>query len=668
MRPVAYALLRTLQRQTLADICLLKLTQEHHCNTHTRSITMNVNIALDKHASQSSYSPWSSPGEASRAAAGRFTGGFSFHTDCEDRPWWQVDLDSAYTLKSIVVYNRDAQGSDFAERARSLAAYISNDGMLWQEVHAGGQSFGGSLDGQPLKIDCSDQAARFVRLQLKERNYLHLDGVEVLGEVPAPSLLQLGSKYGTDKVGHGFCSVYQQAFGDVRARVTKILEFGVFFGASLRMWRDWFPNAIVHGADHFTGHQGNGRHFEDADRFLKEVSQGHHDRIVLHQIDQARSDELDAFCAAQLQGSFDLIIDDGSHLMLDQQLTLGTLFGLLAPGGYFVMEDLHSSLCDDYDVKPDRSNSTLLMIERALAGQGWQSEYLSAAQQAFLDAEVDLSQTTIHRSGTSLTCIIRRRQAAVAATLVPAIANSALVLDYATHDSLNQTRQQAHIRWVRQWLAQDRESDTNGPANTDIVCFGPEVLDAEFVARNRSILSRQRGGGYWLWKPYVIATMLARTNAEFLIYCDSGSTFLQPPSALIDALRISGAAVLAFDTSANGWAEKHWTKGQVLRAMEATDPSIVDSAQVAATASVWRVCEQSRQLAQTWLALMQVPEFATDSPSADGGGDDPGFREHRHDQSVFSVLVKKVMLSSEAGSPIVVLRDFRSWIGHHHIS
>ena len=34
--------------------------------------------------------------------------------------------------------------------------------------------------------------------------------------------------------------------------------------------------------------------------------------------------------------------------------------------------------------------------------------------------------------------------------------------------------------------------------------YGPEDLDEEFVKKFKYILDYKRGGGYWLWKPYII--------------------------------------------------------------------------------------------------------------------------------------------------------------------
>ena len=627
---------------------------------------MPVNVALNKHASQSSLSDRSHPGEAARAVNGIKTGEFSFHTDLDDDPWWQVDLGQVYFLTSIVVYNRGAAGTELADRARNLIVRVSADGAAWETVHSGEQSFGGVLDNAPLVVPCHAARARFVHVQVQGRAYLHLDEVEVYAEeIPflTVPLAALGGRYGTDKVSHGFCDIYEKLFSPVRLRVTKVLEIGVFFGASLKMWRDWFPHAVVHGADHFTGRQGNGHVFPKADTFLREVEAGLHPRIVLHTLDQSKRENVEEFRTAFLDGTFDIIIDDASHLMRDQQFSLAGLFRLLKPGGYFVIEDLHSSISPGYDVEADGSNSTLMMIQRALGGQGWTSKYMSREDMDFLDQTIDLSQCGVYRSGQSLTGVLRRRTGVQRDSAPAIVPGSVAVINYATSDGYHAALQQAHVAWAQNWIS---KSDVSA----DLVCFGPNVLDRDFAERNFSILKFKFGGGHWLWKPYIIASMLANTNAEFLVYCDCGAIFIRTLDEIIEVMRSTGAAVLGFNltsTRENPRLEFMWTKGEVLRAMDATDPRFTHSEQIVATASVWRVCDESRALAAEWLRLMQDPVYATDLPSA-GGEEAELFVRHRHDQSVFSILMKKLIARNSERSLLAVTTPFKDWAVGHFIS
>lgn len=132
-------------------------------------------------------------------------------------------------------------------------------------------------------------------------------------------LSSLAVVYQTDKVRHGFCAFYHSHLASIRQDVRKVLEIGVWRGASLRMWRDYFLNAVVHGFD-------------------QHVLPGPlPDRIQLHQGDQASRESLRQLL--QATGSeFDLILDDGGHTMAQQQVSLGALFPHLRPGGLSRLE------------------------------------------------------------------------------------------------------------------------------------------------------------------------------------------------------------------------------------------------------------------------------------------------------------------------------------------
>jgi hypothetical protein len=53
--------------------------------------------------------------------------------------------------------------------------------------------------------------------------------------------------------------------------------------------------------------------------------------------------------------------------------------------------------------------------------------------------------------------------------------------------------------------------------------FGADDLDDEFKLNFKDILREQRGGGYWIWKPYIIKKHLDKINDnDILIYMDAG--------------------------------------------------------------------------------------------------------------------------------------------------
>lgn len=190
------------------------------------------------------------------------------------------------------------------------------------------------------------------------------------------SLTNIGKKYNTDKVGHGFTNIYDDLFSNFKNDSFNLLEIGVFFGSSIKMWNEYFKNAIIYGADTFKGIQGNGNKFNNSNKYYNEWLQNKPSNIILEILDQSSENELANFSNKYINTKFKIIIDDGSHLMKDQQLTFFFLFDLLESGGIYVIEDIHSSEQYGYDVEKDGSNSTKKIFLDILNGKKFISKYI----------------------------------------------------------------------------------------------------------------------------------------------------------------------------------------------------------------------------------------------------------------------------------------------------
>lgn len=136
----------------------------------------SANIALGRPATQSSTYIVGRSDDAQGGNNGVRTGGFGFHTHKEKYPWWQVDLGHEQQIREVRVFNRMDEAR---ERAVTLRVLLSTDGTAWHLVYdRGGWPFGG-IDGRPLRVFPQDMTSRFVRLQLHDNEFLHLDEVEV---------------------------------------------------------------------------------------------------------------------------------------------------------------------------------------------------------------------------------------------------------------------------------------------------------------------------------------------------------------------------------------------------------------------------------------------------------------------------------------------------------
>jgi hypothetical protein len=136
---------------------------------------------------------------------------------------------------------------------------------------------------------------------------------------------------GTDKWGnHWYARHYETHFARLRLKRLKILEIGVggyedpeAGGASLRMWRTYFPRSMVFGVDLYD----------------KSV----HDERRIKTFRGSQVDERFLRAVLDQTGSLDIVIDDGSHINEHVTRTFELLFPHLQDEGVYVIEDTQTS-------------------------------------------------------------------------------------------------------------------------------------------------------------------------------------------------------------------------------------------------------------------------------------------------------------------------------------
>jgi hypothetical protein len=151
-------------------------------------------------------------------------------------------------------------------------------------------------------------------------------------------LSQLAMKHGCNKcpewggAGHSYTPFYDELFRGRKVR--RLLEIGIWQGASLRMWEEYFPDAEIVGIDINPANLiWSGRiHSYQCDQ---------NDEQALHDLmwDVVRPDGTPTSTLASHDG-FDVIIDDGSHRAAHQIASANTLLPLLSWRGIYVIEDV----------------------------------------------------------------------------------------------------------------------------------------------------------------------------------------------------------------------------------------------------------------------------------------------------------------------------------------
>jgi hypothetical protein len=137
----------------------------------------------------------------------------------------------------------------------------------------------------------------------------------------------IGRAKGTDKSsegprGHDYLRKYEFFLKGLKDREFTLLELGIFRGASLRTWTEYFTRARIIGVD--------------VEPATIEHAEGRVE-VILGDLSQTPFVEsLGAFGAQ-------VIIDDASHWWTDQLRSLFVLYPKMPGGGIYIVEDIHTS-------------------------------------------------------------------------------------------------------------------------------------------------------------------------------------------------------------------------------------------------------------------------------------------------------------------------------------
>lgn len=165
------------------------------------------------------------------------------------------------------------------------------------------------------------------------------------------------------------------------------------------------------------------------------------------------------------------------------------------------------------------------------------------------------------------------------------------------------------------------------------------VKKGNFYNDNFKTLKKERGNGYWLWKPRIILSAMqgmGMDDNDILIYSDAGIEFIAPVQEIINRMDED----IFFFT--NGWNHFEWCKNDVMESInskEKRNEDYLSIKQIQASVIFFRVNQKTKDFVKEWLLYCQMPGFIDDSPSKLPNY--PTFAEHRHDQAVLTCLAIK---------------------------
>ncbi len=196
---------------------------------------------------------------------------------------------------------------------------------------------------------------------------------------------------------------------------------------------------------------------------------------------------------------------------------------------------------------------------------------------------------------------------------------------------------------IRQRLL-GRSALASGAAQEVVEWNRPKLLAHGFARRCPSISLSEPGGGYYAWKPYIIeAELQALRDGDWLFYCDVGRVYPiklidRPVARLIRWAEERGQSCLPGVLIPWHGDMKKWTKRDAFVLTGCDEPRFHDAIPVQASFSLWKACEESRQLATDWMNWCSDRRLVSDDANTCGKDNFDGFVEHRFDQCLLSLL------------------------------
>lgn len=191
-------------------------------------------------------------------------------------------------------------------------------------------------------------------------------------------LTQLADLHGSDKGSkkHYYTRVYEDIFGPRIREKNKLLEIGLLNHSvqhrskkkqftrvpSLDMWCDYFDNSEIYGLD------------------IADFSNARGDFVKIYQLDQGSRESLEVL-VGDIDG-FDIIIDDALHASMHQQVSFSFLFRYLAPGGVYIIEDLHYQ---PSHVEVGGAKLTRDLLVGLICNSSWDSDYATKEEKDYIE-------------------------------------------------------------------------------------------------------------------------------------------------------------------------------------------------------------------------------------------------------------------------------------------
>tara|TARA_B100000242_G_C43050114_1_gene490587 strand:+ start:1017 stop:1832 length:816 start_codon:yes stop_codon:yes gene_type:complete len=186
-----------------------------------------------------------------------------------------------------------------------------------------------------------------------------------------------------------------------------------------------------------------------------------------------------------------------------------------------------------------------------------------------------------------------------------------------------------------------------------IKSYSKKDIDQTFLKKYKDVIDQSRGGGFYLWKPWIILNTLNYIDENDIIYySDAGSSFnpygVERFKEYINLLNSSEFGNLRFENK-KIYIEKHWTTKEILKYFnEDLNSKISNTPQLLGGHLLFKKNDHTKFFFEKFFEVINHDfNLITDFYNLD---QIEGFVENRHDQSILSIISKKyggVILENE---------------------
>lgn len=180
----------------------------------------------------------------------------------------------------------------------------------------------------------------------------------------------------------------------------------------------------------------------------------------------------------------------------------------------------------------------------------------------------------------------------------------------------------------------------------NIFAWNENDLDEDFIKNHGGFINNNpRGYGFYIWKPQVILQALNKTSKNsILVYADAGCTINKEGNnrmlEYISETMNHPKGILSFELE-DFCLEKKFTKMDTLTLFGFNNEEHLNKNQVCATTMILHNTDSVKEFVKEWINICIRDNYRYIDNNPSYLPNTSHFIEHRWDQSIFSMLIKK---------------------------